>query len=58
MSCADGRISDRSANRMGTAPSQRAARAIGRLAGRTPPTQIGTRGRWTGTGVNRTGSTV
>ena len=32
-------------SRIGTAPSHRAARRIGRRAGQTPPTHIGTRGR-------------
>ena len=32
-------------SRIGAAPSQRAARRIGRRAGQTPPTHIGTRGR-------------
>ena len=44
--------------RIGTAPSQRAARRIGRLAGQLPPTQIGTRGRCTGTGAKATSSTT
>jgi hypothetical protein len=37
MSAADGRISDRSANLIGTTPSQRAARAIGLVAGAEMP---------------------
>jgi hypothetical protein len=40
----------------GIAPSQRAARRIGRLAGHTPPTHTGTRGRCTGVGRNATSS--
>ena len=38
------------------APSQRAARRIGRRAGHSPPTQIGTLGRCTGAGRNTTSS--
>ena len=44
--------------RSGTMPSQRQARRIGPAAGSTPPTQTGIRGCCTGTGLNRTGSTV
>jgi len=40
----------------GIAPSQRAARRIGRLAGHKPPTHTGTRGRCTGVGRNVTSS--
>jgi hypothetical protein len=42
----------------GIAPSQRAARRIGRLAGHKPPTHTGTRGRCTGVGRNTTSSTT
>ncbi len=40
------------------APSHRAARRIGALCGQNPPTQIGTRGRCTGTGRKTTSSIV
>ena len=58
MSAASGLTRLRSAHLIGTKPSQRAARAIGRGAGSTPATQTGMRGRWTGAGVNRTVSTA
>ena len=44
--------------RSGTMPSQRQARRTGPAAGSTPPTQTGMRGCCTGTGLNRTGSSV
>ena len=47
-----------SSRKSGTAPSQRAARRIGGLAGHSPPTHTGTRGRCTGVGRKVTSSTT
>jgi uncharacterized membrane protein YgaE (UPF0421/DUF939 family) len=47
-----------SSRKRGTAPSQRAARRIGGLAGHSPPTHTGTRGRCTGVGRKVTSSTT